>query len=86
MRSLFSVLAGAILAIGVTLYSSPEAQACDECCGHHHHHSCVWWESCTHSHTHYRWCVDSWPTGDYKRVDLCTHYYTHSYPVHGCCR
>lgn len=87
MRSLFNLLAGAVLAVGVTLYGSPEAKACGECEGHHHHHHCaVWWESCTHSHTHYSWCVDPWPTGDIRQVNLCTHYYTHTYPVHGCCR
>lgn len=86
MRSLFSVLAGTILAIGVTLYSSPEAQACGECRSHHHSHCCVWTESCTHSHTCYNWCVDSWPTGDYRQVNLHTRYYTHSYRVRGCCR
>lgn len=86
MRSLLNLLAGTVLALGVSLYASPEALACGSCHEPCHHHCCTWWESCTHSHTHYSWCVDPWPTGNYRRVGLCTHYYTHSYPVRGCCR
>lgn len=103
MRSLCNLLVGAVLAVGVSLYASPEALACGSCGGHSHcqpahcHQVCVvkcypvhchttWRESCTHSHTRYGWCVDPWPTGDYRRVYLDTHYYTHSWPVHGVCR
>ncbi len=102
MRSLNQLLVGAALAVGVSLYASPEALACGSCHSHcqpvHHqtvhcytvcepvHCHTTWRESCTHSHTGYGACVDPWPTGDYRRVYLDTHYYTHSWPVRGCCR
>lgn len=92
MRSLCNLLVGAVLAVGVSLYASPEALACgschgqSQCHGHSHGHCATWRESCTHSHTCYSWCVDPWPTSDYRRVYLNTRYYTHSWPVHGCCR
>ncbi len=85
MRSLCNLLVGTVLAVGVSLYASPEALACGSCHGHGHHHS-SWWESHTHSHTRYAWCVDRWPTSDYRRVYFDTRYYTHSWPVHGCSR
>lgn len=88
MRSLNQLLVGAVLAVGMSLYASPEALACSSCHGHCQPRHChaTWWESHTHSHTGYGWCVDPWPTGDYRRVYLDTHYYTHCWPVHGVCR